>query len=457
MYQYDQTKSPAWQQMGPDIPGGDIDYEFRGEIVSMSGDGTKVVSIGGAFSAAAVKVHERSGASQEWTAMPGFPPAEQYTYMYAVAMSSDGMRVALVKNAGNGIIGLFVYELGSGGTWSQVTTYHGLSSSSPGYAVALSANGIRVVVGIPGQGVVQVYDLKSPANVWEQVGETMSGGSRFGTSVAISGDTLVVGSHVKASQTGGAYVFTRNNAGDLSSDWTERAILEASDGAVGDRFGNSVAIDGDTIVIGAHKDHNPDRDSGSAYIFTRDDPGSLTSAWTESKLKPDDGAADDLFGNGVSIEGDVVVIGAYGDDNSKGSNSGAVYVFWRDSTDPSGWTQVAKLIANDGAQNANLGYVVAISGDTLVAGSLALNGGSACVFTKFVYCDASAAPANGAVGDCTSRLAAGTTCQPTCDEGYLVSGPSACDAEGNKTSAMCRELTCCERTLVKHGFGVAYS
>ena len=159
----------------------------------------------------------------------------------------------------------------------------------------------------------------------------------------------------------------------------------------------------------------------------------------------------------MSIEGDVVVIGAYGDDNSKGSNSGAVYVFWRDSTDPSGWTQVAKLIANDGAQNTMLGYGVAISGDTLVAGRSAVNGGSAYVFTKFVYCDASAAPANGVVGDCTSRLAAGTTCQPTCDEGYLVSGPSACDAEGVNTSAICRELTCCERTFVKFGFGVPYS
>lgn len=302
------------------------------------------------------------------------------------------------------------------------------------------------------------------SSTWSQVGAKLKPsdassypGSNFGVSVALDGDTLVVGSHVKASQTGGAYVFTRNNAGDLSSYWTERAILEASDGAVGDRFGNSVAIDGDTIVIGAHKDHNPDSDSGSAYIFTRNDPGSLTSAWTESKLKPDHGAADDLFGNGVSIEGDVVVIGAYGDDNSKGSNSGAVYVFWRDSTDPSGWTQVAKLIANDGAQNTMLGYGVSISGDTLVAGRSAVNGGSAYVFTKFVYCDASAAPANGVVGDCTSRLAAGTTCQPTCDEGYLVSGPSACDAEGVNTSAICRELTCCERTFVKFGFGVPYS
>jgi hypothetical protein len=305
------------------------------------------------------------------------------------------------------------------------------------------------------------------SSTWSQVGAKLKPSdassypaSNFGVSVALDGDTLVVGSHVKPSQgyhTGGAYVFTRNNAGDLSSYWTERAILEASDGEAGDRFGNSVAIDGDTIVIGAHKDHNPDSDSGSAYIFTRNDPGSLTSAWTESKLKPDFGAAGDIFGSGVSIEGDVVVIGAYGDDNSKGSDSGAVYVFWRNSTDPSGWTQVAKLIANDGAQNTNLGYGVAISGDTLVAGRLAVNGGSAYVFTKFVYCDASAPPANGGVGDCVEYLSSGTTCQPTCDEGYIVSGKTSCDAAGTLTAADCRELSCCEQTFAKFGFGVAYS
>ena len=72
-------------------------------------------------------------------------------------------------------------------------------------------------------------------------------------------------------------------------------------------------------------------------------------------------------------------------------------------------------------------------------------------------CDASAAPTNGAVGNCTSSLPSGSTCQPTCDTGYIVSGQSSCGVAGALTAADCRELSCCERTFDKFGFGVAYS
>ena len=73
------------------------------------------------------------------------------------------------------------------------------------------------------------------------------------------------------------------------------------------------------------------------------------------------------------------------------------------------------------------------------------------------YCNASAPPANGGVGDCVEYLLGDTTCQPTCDEGYIVSGKSSCDAAGALTAADCRELSCCEQTFTKFGFGVAYS
>jgi hypothetical protein len=72
------------------------------------------------------------------------------------------------------------------------------------------------------------------------------------------------------------------------------------------------------------------------------------------------------------------------------------------------------------------------------------------------YCNASAPPTNGGVGDCVEYLASGSTCQPTCDEGYIVSGKTSCDAAGTLTAADCRELSCCERTFAKFGFGVAY-
>jgi len=73
------------------------------------------------------------------------------------------------------------------------------------------------------------------------------------------------------------------------------------------------------------------------------------------------------------------------------------------------------------------------------------------------YCNASAPPANGGVGDCVEYMLSDTTCQPTCDEGYIVSGKTSCDAAGTLTAADCRELSCCERTFAKFGFGVEYS
>jgi len=77
-----------------------------------------------------------------------------------------------------------------------------------------------------------------------------------------------------------------------------------------------VSIDGDTMVIGADQDDDKGSNSGSAYVFTRDTPGDLASGWTQvAKLTAGDGAADDHFGSSVSIDGDTMVIGAYQDDD----------------------------------------------------------------------------------------------------------------------------------------------
>ena len=109
----------------------------------------------------------------------------------------------------------------------------------------------------------------------------------------------------------------------------------------------------------------------------------------------------------------------------------------------SGWMQVDKLTAvNDGAADDWFGGSVSIDGDTMVIGAIGdddkgSDSGSAYVFSKYVPpCDASSPPANGAVGDCTSVLASGFTCQPTCDQGYAVSGPSVC-RDGVLSPAIC--------------------
>ena len=190
----------------------------------------------------------------------------------------------------------------------------------------------------------------------------------FGCSVAISGNTVVVGAPgatVDAnSGQGAAYVFT-----DSGSGWTQTAKLTTSDGAPDDYFGCSVSISGNTVVVGASQATvGANSGQGAAYVFT--EPGSGWANMTQTaKLTTSDGAPDDYFGYSVSISGDAVAVGAY--DSTVGANSGqgAAYVF----TEPgSGWanmTQTAKLTASDGAAGDAFGTSVSISGNTVVVGA----------------------------------------------------------------------------------------
>jgi regulation of enolase protein 1 (concanavalin A-like superfamily) len=141
--------------------------------------------------------------------------------------------------------------------------------------------------------------------------------------VDIDGDTALIGASGdddNGDSSGSAYVFTRDGSGN----WTEQAKLTASDGVLGDQFGLSVSVDGDTALIGARGDDDNGARSGSAYVFTRDGSGN----WTEQdKLTASDGAQDDQFGLSVSVDGDTALIGAHFDDDN-GTNSGSAYIFY---------------------------------------------------------------------------------------------------------------------------------
>ena len=152
------------------------------------------------------------------------------------------------------------------------------------------------------------------------------------------------------------------------------------------------------------------------------------TTWTQQqKLVANDGAANDLFGSHIALDGDTAFIGAWYDDDN-GENSGSVYVFVRSGTT---WTQQQKLVATDGAARdyfggSNFGFPVALDGKTAVIGALADddNGDWSGSVYVFVHpCDASSAPTNGGVGDCTSSLAHGGTCQPTCCLLYTSPSP----------------------------------
>jgi hypothetical protein len=185
-------------------------------------------------------------------------------------------------------------------------------------------------------------------------------GDNFGYSVSIDDDTAVIGAYWAdpcGAESGAAYVFTRSGA-----SWSQQKKLTGSDSSQYDEFGCSVAIDGNTIVVGAKGDtHSVSGWPGSAYVFT----GS-NSQWNEQEKLIDeiDPQHDDNFGCSVAIEGDRVIIGAQ-EDYISGQNGGA-YSFVRDGTD---WSQEQWITASDGADEDRFGCSVSLSGEHLIVGA----------------------------------------------------------------------------------------
>jgi fibronectin type 3 domain-containing protein len=206
----------------------------------------------------------------------------------------------------------------------------------------------------------------------------------FGNSVSISGNTIVVGVPGDDGK-GAAYVFDRDQGGP--DNWGEVKKLTASDGASGDSFGHTVSINGDTVVVGAFGDNiASNTDQGSAYVFERNQGGS--DNWGEiKKLTASDGEAWDFFGWSVSISSDTIVVGAQYDD-APNNMQGSAYVFMRNEGGANNWGEIKKLTASDGAANDYFGYSVSIHADTIVVGAFAdivvgiVGQGSAYVFER---------------------------------------------------------------------------
>ena len=185
-------------------------------------------------------------------------------------------------------------------------------------------------------------------------------GDFFGKSTAISGNTALVGAPA-AGALGAAYVFVRSG-----TSWTLQQKLVASDGAPGDSFGTAVALSGDTALIGASSDDDTAVDAGSAYVFVRSG-GSFAQ---RKKLVASDAAASDHFGASVALSGNFVLIGAPFKDSAGASNAGAAYVFQGSAAT---WTQQTELTPTNAAEDHN-GAGVAISGNALAVSTDRPNG-----------------------------------------------------------------------------------
>jgi len=208
---------------------------------------------------------------------------------------------------------------------------------------------------------------------------------QFGISVAMSGNTIVVGAPfhpVQNSQQGpgAAYVFVKPLSG--WGNLTQTAELTASDGQPFNQFGYSVAIDKNTIVVGADVAAvGTNQAQGAAYVFVKP-PGGWTNMTETAKLTASDGSANNQFGFSVSISGNTVAVGAIG--NPNGTYQGAGYVFVEPATGWASMTQTAELAASDAVLGDEFGFSASLSGNTAVFGVRGLTqvSGSAYVFVE---------------------------------------------------------------------------
>jgi len=272
---------------------------------------------------------------------------------------------------------------GGGGTWPEdqlLVAADAADSDYFGYSIA--SNGTTALVGVVyddegsygNAGSVRVFERS--AGSWAQVDRLLASdyinSGFFGRSVSMSGDTAAIGSNGISFKRGAAYIFVGG-----PSVWTEEQKLTAPDAAALDEFGYSIAIDGDTVVVGSRMaDHSTLINPGAAYVFTR-----AGSVWSfEQKLVAGDPGQDDWFGYQVAISGDTVAVTALQHDAT-----GAVYMFTRSGTV---WSQQQKLIASDGPDVGNLGICLTLVGDTLAAGAnttdhtAMVNAGAVYVFER---------------------------------------------------------------------------
>jgi hypothetical protein len=227
---------------------------------------------------------------------------------YAVSVSGDTAAVGAF-GAYAGAVYVFARTAGSWSLQQKLVAPDGESKDWLGYSVAV--DGDRLIAGAP-QGMTKpgaAYVFVRTGATWalEQklVAPDAAPWDLFGRAVGLSGATAVVGADGdddKGDLSGSAYVFVRNG-----SAWSQQKKLVASDGSAGDAFGAAVAVHGDTAVVGAHYDDPLGDSSGSAYVFQR-----TAGKWSEQKkLLASDGTATDYFGGSVAVDTDTVVVGAH--------------------------------------------------------------------------------------------------------------------------------------------------
>ena len=297
-------------------------------VIGAWGDGDNGSNSGSAY----VYEQQADGTWQQVAKLTADDGGVYDEFGWSVALDAGVAVIGANRNDGNGEFSgsVYVFEQQADGTWQQIaklTADDGASSDWFGISVATS--GGVAVIGASGDddngessGSAYVFEQQADGT-WQQIAKlTADDGASidsFGSKVATSDGIAVIGAlgdDDNGESSGSAYVYVQQGDGT----WQQVAKLTADDAAMDDRFGTSVAIDGDVAVIGAYHD---DDNSGSAYVYEQQVGGT----WQQvAKVTADDGAIDDYFGRSVAVSGGVAVIGAYQDDDN-GPDSGSAYVF----------------------------------------------------------------------------------------------------------------------------------
>ncbi|MGB3800979.1 MAG: PKD domain-containing protein [Lewinella sp.] len=299
------------------------------------------------------------------------------------------------KGRDSGSAYLFARNAEGTDQWGLVKKFYAADAAAgDAFGARVAIRGDLAIVSAPendGKGSTYVFARNAGgADQWGQIAKlTASDGANgdwFGISVAIDGELIIVGASRNDQQginAGSAYIFAP--AAGNPDAWEQIAKLTAADGAAADGFGRQVAISGEFAVVGATSHNAMGSRSGAAYLFDRHAGGH--NQWGQvRKLTPADGAAGDAFGSSVALRGDLAIVGAPYDDD-KGSNSGSAYIFDQNTGGPNQWGQVKKLTAADGSTDVEFGTGVAINGDLAIVGApndygRSRNSGAAYAFSR---------------------------------------------------------------------------
>ena len=294
-----------------------------------------------------------------------------------VALKSDMAMLGAMRRDDKGKdSGAVISFVRQSNNWQQkqiITAPDAKQGDAFGQSISLTEN--YLVIGAPrkdalGEDSGAAYIYKREDDVWHYQTKIIANdgkkGDLFGISVAIDGNTILVGADLhdeKAENAGAVYVYVLDKGA-----WEQEAKLVASDAGKTDIFGVRVALSNNTALISARRDDidGVGVDAGSAYIFER-----KGRTWTQKiKLTSPDGEADDRFGRGVALSADRAIISAMNHD-SNGTNTGAMYVYEKAAD---GWKYTSKITAKVSFPNDRFGWNVGLSENMAVISSPNFNG-----------------------------------------------------------------------------------